>query len=189
MPNQVKDGTLVNDLQTQVSVLGSKVCLNGSVFEPLTDPIVNQFADLGKKGWNEMSSLFGQRSQYTDPNSETSYQNSYQNSYHSEDLFSSSSSSSSTPNHSADVYQRSSNTNESSNLLKESSPQRPKKSPTNGSNSTKIGKEEKLLDFGGADHKKKSSSGNGDWNEGWDDEAWTKLEVEAPKPKKTSKRS
>lgn len=136
-----------------------------------------------------MSSLFNQRSQYTDPNAENSYQNSYQNtgSYHSEDLFSSSSSSSSTPIHSSNTNPKSSN--ESSNLLKESSPQRPKKSSSNGSD-TRISKEEKLLDFGSAEVKpKRNSSGKSlDWNE-WDDDAWTKLEVEAPKPKKNSKRS
>ncbi|CAG2161606.1 unnamed protein product [Oppiella nova] len=168
----VKDGTLVNDLQTQVSVLGSK------------------FADMGKKGWSEMSSLFTQRSQYSDPNADNNYDNSYQNtgSYHSEDLFSSSSSSStSTPNHSADRPSR----NESSNLLKDSSPQRSVKSSSNGSD-TRISKEEKLLDFGNTEVKPKKSSSSAktsaDWNEGWDDEAWTKLEVE-PKTKKSSKRS
>ena len=129
-----------------------------------------------------------------DPNAESSYQNSYQNSYHNEDLFSSSSSSSSTPNHSAETISRKSN--ESSNLLKESSPQRQKKINSNGSD-TRISKEEKLLDFGNSDIKAKKSSSsagnggnsrNGDWNEGWDDEAWTKLEVEAP-PKRGAQRA
>ena len=160
------------------------------LFCALFNSFVVQFADLGKKGWTEVSTLFNQRSQYTDPNAEMNYQSGYQNSYHSEDLFSSSSSSSSTPNHSADAYAKNSNSNESSNLLKESSPQRPKKSSSNGSNSM-ISKEEKLLDFGSAEVKPKKSGSarqKSDWTDGWDDEAWSKLEVDAPKTKKTSKR-
>ncbi|XP_054152894.1 ADP-ribosylation factor GTPase-activating protein 1-like [Oppia nitens] len=174
--DKVKDGTLVNDLQTQVSVLSSK------------------FADMGKRGWSEMSSLFSQRSQYTDPNAENSYENSYQNtgSYHSEDLFSSTSSSaSSTPIHSVNREPR--NT-ESSNLLKESSPQKQSrpKSSSNGSNS-RISKEEKVLDFASSEvkiNKKSTISKSGiDWTDGWNDEAWSQLEVETPKTKKSTKKS
>ncbi|GFU30498.1 ADP-ribosylation factor GTPase-activating protein 1 [Nephila pilipes] len=43
MNEKVKDGNLVEDLQTQVTSIGSKV------------------ADVGKKGWNDLSSMFNQK--------------------------------------------------------------------------------------------------------------------------------
>lgn len=128
--------------------------------------------------------MFNQKaSQYSDPNTESFQTN---NSYH-EELFSSSSSSSSSPNHS--VNQSLKTSNESSNLLKES-PQRQVKTSNNFDN--KISREEKaLIDFGNNDIKvkKNSSAKNDDWNTGWDDEAWNKLEVDMPKAKNSSKRS
>ncbi len=128
-----------------------------------------------------MSSIFNQKaSQYSDPNTE-----SYQNSNNcGEDLFSSSSSSSSSLNHS--VTPTLNRATESSNLLKES-PQRQRQT-TPIVSETGISKEEKvLIDFGNNEVKK--SSANSDWNTGWDDEAWNKLEVDPPKAKNISKRS
>jgi hypothetical protein len=128
--------------------------------------------------------MFNQKaSQYSDPNTE-----SYQNSNNcGEDLFSSSSSSSSSPNHS--VTPTLNRATESSNLLKES-PQRLRQTTPIVSD-TGISKEEKvLIDFGNNDIKTKNKgSANSDWNTGWDDEAWNKLEVDVPKAKNTSKRS
>jgi hypothetical protein len=126
--------------------------------------------------------MFNQKSsQYSDPNTE-----SYQNSNNcGEELFSSSSSSSTSLNHS--VTPTLNRATESSNLLKES-PQRQKQTTVSN---TGISKEEKvLIDFGNNEVKtKKKTSDNSDWNTGWDDEAWNKLEVDMPKAKNASKRS
>lgn len=58
--DKFRDGVSMNDIQNQVTDLGSKV------------------ADFGRKGWQEMSSIFNKKfSSYTDPNSESSSQPNY----------------------------------------------------------------------------------------------------------------
>ena len=135
-------------------------------------------ADLTKKGWTDLSLMFNQKaSMYSDPSSEVGYQacsTDIHTSYHDE--IPSSNSSSSTPS----PYHTSEKSNESSNLLTDS----PK--PSKVSNS--ISREEKTLgDFGKNSSTKTSKSKKADWNDGWDDEAWSNLKVDIPKGKSNKK--
>ncbi|GIY96001.1 ADP-ribosylation factor GTPase-activating protein 1 [Caerostris extrusa] len=168
---KVKDGNLVDDLQCQVSTLGSKV------------------ADVGKKGWNDLSLMFNQKVTLEKAEGAPTEKSSLLGLGSPKDLSSPTQGTMSSNDwQGGDDWKWSNEQSHSSKYQSknEKSSPSPKHSKSRSSRSTPTSPESKkmlegdnLIDFGNSDEynrKSPNESKSSDWDNNWEDVSWDPLD-------------
>ncbi|KAG8200327.1 hypothetical protein JTE90_028509 [Oedothorax gibbosus] len=178
---KVKEGTLVDELQSSVTTIGFKV------------------ADVGKKGWSDLSSMFNQKVTLDKAEGAPSEKSSLLGLGSPKNLNSPSNQGASSNDWQGDDWkwsneqQQSRNSNYNSPTAEE--PPSPKhtssktrssrkSTPTSPENKKMLKDEDNLIDFGNSgEHKPNKESPTTDWDNNWDEQSWDPLEKKSSSSK------
>lgn len=158
---KVKEGTLVDELQSQVTTIGSKV------------------ADVGKKGWTDLSSMFGQKVTLEKAEGAPNEKSSLLGLGNSNSLGSPNQSAATGNDWQTEDWKWSEEKRSPSNSSKVGGSRSPKSSKSSSRNSPSSPENKKrpesdnLIDFGGNEDYHKSEQA--EWDNNWEDKNWEDL--------------